>query len=157
MRLIPFLFGDAIVYQCPNFKGGLPEPMMTYILSIELLGTNLSEIRIGMLSFSFKKMHLNLYSAKMAAILSRRDGLILASSSELRRRDYNGKTSQITKFMGPTWAPPGSCRPQMGPMLAPWTWLSGISIIRQGISIIDMHWTPLNACNTCQFQRGLPT
>ena len=30
-------------------------------------------------------------------------------------------------FMGPTWGPPGSCRPQMGPMLAPCTLLSGIS------------------------------
>ena len=29
--------------------------------------------------------------------------------------------AQIAKFMGPTWGPPGSCRPQMGPMLAPWT------------------------------------
>ena len=28
--------------------------------------------------------------------------------------------SQIAKFMGPTWGPPGSCRPRMGPMLAPW-------------------------------------
>ena len=28
------------------------------------------------------------------------------------------KTTQITKFMGPTWGPPGSRRPQMGPMLA---------------------------------------
>ena len=28
--------------------------------------------------------------------------------------------------MGPTWVPPGSCRPRMGPMLAPWTLLSGI-------------------------------
>ena len=28
--------------------------------------------------------------------------------------------------MAPTWSPPGSCRPQMGPMLAPWTLLSGI-------------------------------
>ena len=27
--------------------------------------------------------------------------------------------------MGPIWGPPGSCRPQMGPMLAPWTLLSG--------------------------------
>ena len=35
-------------------------------------------------------------------------------------------TSQIAKFMGPTWGPPGSCRPQMGPMLVPWTLLSGI-------------------------------
>ena len=29
--------------------------------------------------------------------------------------------------MGPTWGPPGSCRPQMGPVLAPWTLLSGKS------------------------------
>ena len=27
--------------------------------------------------------------------------------------------------MGPKWGPTGSCRPQMGPMLAPWTLLSG--------------------------------
>ena len=33
--------------------------------------------------------------------------------------------TQIAKFMGPTWGPPGSCRPQMGPMLVPWTLLSG--------------------------------
>ena len=36
-----------------------------------------------------------------------------------------GSSAQIAKFMGPTWVPPGSCRPQMGPMLAPWTLLSG--------------------------------
>ena len=33
--------------------------------------------------------------------------------------------TQVAKFMGPTWGPPGSCRPQMGPMLAPWTLPSG--------------------------------
>ena len=33
--------------------------------------------------------------------------------------------TQIAKFMGPTWDPPGSCQPQMGPMLAPWTLISG--------------------------------
>ena len=33
--------------------------------------------------------------------------------------------TKIAEFMGPTWGPPGSCRPQMGPMLAPWTLLSG--------------------------------
>ena len=27
-------------------------------------------------------------------------------------------------FIGPTWGPPGSCRPQMGPMLAQWPLLS---------------------------------
>ena len=35
-------------------------------------------------------------------------------------------TSQIAKFMGPTWSPPGFCGSQMGPMLAPWTLLSGM-------------------------------
>ena len=35
---------------------------------------------------------------------------------------------QIAKFMGPTWGPPGTCRPQMGPMLAPWTLLSGLRL-----------------------------
>ena len=33
--------------------------------------------------------------------------------------------SQIARFMGPSWGPPGTCWPQMGPMLAPWTLLSG--------------------------------
>ena len=33
--------------------------------------------------------------------------------------------THIAKFIGPTWGPPGSCRPQLGPMLAPWTLLSG--------------------------------
>ena len=35
-------------------------------------------------------------------------------------------SSQIAKFMGPTWGPPGTCRPQVGPILAPWTLLSGV-------------------------------
>ena len=40
-----------------------------------LLGTNFSEIGVGILSFSFKKMHLKMSSAKAAAILSRQDEL----------------------------------------------------------------------------------
>ena len=40
----------------------------------------------------------------------------------LKHRVYELVTScQIAKFMGPTWGPFGSCRPQMGLMLAPWT------------------------------------
>ena len=34
--------------------------------------------------------------------------------------------SQIARIMGSTWGPPGSCRPQIGPMLVPWTLLSGL-------------------------------
>ena len=35
------------------------------------------------------------------------------------------KITQIARFMGPIWGPPGSRRPQIGPMLASWTLLSG--------------------------------
>ena len=37
--------------------------------------------------------------------------------------------SQKAKLMGATWVPPGPCRPQMGPMLAPWIFLSAIVIV----------------------------
>ena len=36
------------------------------------------------------------------------------------------KLSHIARFMRPTWGPPGSCRPQMGPISAPRTLLSGV-------------------------------
>ena len=35
--------------------------------------------------------------------------------------------SQRAKLIGPTWGPPEFCRPQMGPILAPWALLSGVS------------------------------
>ena len=37
---------------------------------------------------------------------------------------------QIAKLMGPTLGSPGSCWPHMGPILAPWTLLSGYFIRR---------------------------
>ena len=37
--------------------------------------------------------------------------------------------------MGPTWGSPGSCRPQMGPMLAPWTMLSKMYLTFDVISV----------------------
>ena len=40
-------------------------------------------------------------------------------------RLYQCLATQIAKFMGPTWVQPGSCWPQMGPMMAPWALLSG--------------------------------
>ena len=38
-------------------------------------------------------------------------------------------TTQISRFMGPTWGPSGSCRPQMGPMMAPWILLSTLMML----------------------------
>ena len=37
-------------------------------------------------------------------------------------------SSQIARFMGPTWGPPGSCRPQVGPMFTTWTLLSEFTL-----------------------------
>ena len=47
------------------------------------------------------------------------DGFWPASLQCLQRR------TQIAKFMGPTWSPSGANRTQVGPMMAPWTLLSG--------------------------------
>ena len=49
------------------------------------------------------------------------------------RQEFESKrtvtiSAQIAKFMGPTWGPPGSCRPQMGPMLASWTLLLYVAV-----------------------------
>ena len=49
----------------------------------------------------------------------------VSSNICLKEVTYYGIFTQIAKFMGPTWGPPGSCRPQMGSMLAPWTLPSG--------------------------------
>ena len=35
------------------------------------------------------------------------------------------RTTLIARFMGSTWGPSGADRTQVGPMLAPWTFLSG--------------------------------
>ena len=47
--------------------------------------------------------------------------------------------SQTARFMGPTWGPPGSCRPQMGLMLAQWTLLPGFLMFFLPIMLIYLH------------------
>ena len=39
------------------------------------------------------------------------------------------QATQITISIGPTWSTPGSCRPQVSPRWAPWTLLSGYSVL----------------------------
>ena len=39
---------------------------------------------------------------------------------------YNNMISLIARSMGPIWGPSGAARTQVGPMLAPWTLLSGL-------------------------------
>ena len=69
---------------------------------------------------------------------------------------------QITKFMGSTWGPPGSCRPQVGPTLAPWSsYVSGYFIrctyqgnqpIIQPLLSDCCLWWPHIACRISYYQ-----
>ena len=53
--------------------------------------------------------------------------------------------SQIAKYTGPTWGPPGSCRPQMGPMSAPWTLLSGLPSVASSRLSIASIWEKIDS------------
>ena len=56
------------------------------------------------------------------------------------RTDQKPMSSLIVRFMGPTWGSPGADRTQVGPMLAPWTLLSGIIHIQLvGLSKTQNH------------------
>ena len=69
----------------------------------------------------------------------------LKCSSEFESTKKRPIPSQIAKLMGPTWDPPGSCRPQMGPMLAPWTLLSGLpSVASYRVSIASI-WEKIDS------------
>ena len=54
------------------------------------------------------------------------------------------RPTRIAKFMGPTWGPPRSCRPQMGPMLAPWNLLSSSSWVQHEAHLgpVGLRWAP---------------
>ena len=56
-------------------------------------------------------------------------------NGRLNTRTVTGIQTQITKFTGPTWVPPGSCRTLMGLMLAPWTLLSGEWLLKTVFSL----------------------
>ena len=66
-----------------------------------------------------------------------------------------GSLTQIANFMGPTWGPPGSCRPQMGPMLAPWTLLSEHCYVWESYNICYMLF--LNIMNETAFLKIIDT
>ena len=59
------------------------------------------------------------------AVMGRELKIRTGSHLGLSRKTSCDTIPQIARFIRPTWVPPGSCRPQMGPMLAPWTLLSG--------------------------------
>ena len=50
------------------------------------------------------------------------------------------KATLIARFMGPTWGPSGADRTQVGPMLAPWTLLSGYRWPKASTCCINQCW-----------------
>ena len=115
----------------------------TGILSIGPWGTNFSEILVVIHTFPFKKIHLKMPSGKSRPCLSRPQ----CAKTQWRAwtsmewifirshfvwgvlTPFGGfDSSLLTRFMGNTWGPSGAERTQVGPMLAPWTLLSGTEV-----------------------------
>ena len=75
--LVPYMYASVnwVIISSGNGLSPIRYQAITWtnagLLSIGLLEMNFSEIWIWILSFPFKKMHLNMSSAKTAAILSR--------------------------------------------------------------------------------------
>ena len=94
-------------------------------------------------------------------------------------RSHNGSfTTQRAAFMGPTWGPPGSCRPQVGPMFAPinfairvlieslpgptyfMVWANVVPVSSTWVATVHISREPKNTriwrcqCHTSTFTRG---
>ena len=70
----------------------------------------------------------------------------------LGRDGLRSVSSQITKFMGAKWGPPGSCRLQMGPMVVPGTLLLGIFLIEIFVPLrTHLYWFDSQAAK-CELQ-----
>ena len=72
--------------------------------------------------------NLNVMMSKFMVIILNRIIAMLPSNAGMdwwRVKNIWQMTPLIARFMGPTWGPSGANRTQVGPMLAPWTFLSG--------------------------------
>ena len=61
----------------------------------------------------------------------------------------------IAMFTGPIWGPPGSCRPQMGPMLAPWNLKSPASRLFTSTVYSDANQRKHQSSASLAFVRGI--
>ena len=108
------------------------------ILLIWSLGTNFNEILIEIKTFSFKKMRLKVSSAKWRPFclglneLNKNWKELHLTVAYLRLRMH----FPLPRLRVPTWGPSGADRTQVGLMLAPWTFLSGIL---QNVTWYNLH------------------
>ena len=71
--------------------------------------------------------NLNSCCAEFILALKRRGHFLKILFYSLMMFTINAIPSLIARFMAPTWGPSGANRAQVGPMLAPWTLLSGFA------------------------------
>ena len=94
---------------------------------------------IKMSSYQYRKSHCG-------------DKTILWPSYLHNGSSYTGKMTSlywiralIARFMGPTWGPSGADRTQVGPMLAPWTLLSGSFLLMAQI-MLQQNYCGIHKC-----------
>ena len=98
-----------------------------------------------------KWFRINMGCPPAARIRTRRLGNPLFTPTELTRKMLQPRLihSLIARFTGPTWGPSGTDRTQLGPMLAPRTFLAG-----QGRTIILIAAVPSTRYTTpCLLER----
>ena len=69
------------------------------------------------------------------------DKMIVALQYRSKHSSTGTVGTLMARFMGPTWGPSGTDRTQVGPMLAPWTLLSGESSTKTDTHILSTHST----------------
>ena len=84
--------------------------------------TTLLQMDNGILQWSFHS-YLHTSSQLSSVILS--SGILSWTATSIRVSMGASISTQIARFMGPTWDPYGADRTQVGPILAPWTLLFG--------------------------------
>ena len=148
---------DLITRQCPNRHGGLTQQPLKIghegaITSSNLIsvcnGVPMSQIKGWFRSFLLIKWAPDDWKAIQANSAKQTFPIWIDMTVSTPQQCAQAVFTQITRFMGPTWGPPGSCRPQMGPMLAPWTLLSGILVLWTIVMVIWWQTTAyVRLCN----------
>ena len=110
----------------------------------------------GYLLFGWKQVPLLNASGEMVCkMFQAYIGLKRAGILKFLGRYIEHMWSLIARFMGPTWGPSGADRTQVGPMLAPWTLLSGMVHNYEGR--LGINWIQSYGRRTCSLCVSMDT
>ena len=114
----------------PQFCVSGKRPMPPWYIGVSLYPVDSGSPHIGSLTGKVLPYHEAIVKWLRLVKQHLHNAVIAFRTTESKRSHRNplwwlGQPSQIARSMGPTWGPPGSCRP-LSPMLAPWTLLSGM-------------------------------